>query len=77
MQDQSSVECRFAGGGIDSAPRQRSQGRHRRPARGQLHIPAKLKRADRSMVNAPIGDHERSGATLVGRSALELALLSA
>jgi hypothetical protein len=31
---------------------------------------------DRSMVNAPIGDRDRSEATLVGRSAVELALLS-
>jgi hypothetical protein len=31
---------------------------------------------DRSMVNAPIGDRDRSGATLAGRSAVELALRS-
>jgi len=31
---------------------------------------------DRSMVNAPIGGRDRSEATLVGRSAVELALLS-
>jgi predicted ATP-dependent serine protease len=30
---------------------------------------------DRSMVNAPIGDRDRSEATLAGRSAVELALL--
>jgi hypothetical protein len=28
------------------------------------------------MVNAPIGDRDRSGATLAGRSAVELALRS-
>jgi hypothetical protein len=31
---------------------------------------------DRPIVNAPIGDRDRSGATLAGRSAVELALLS-
>jgi hypothetical protein len=31
---------------------------------------------DRTIVNAPIGDRERSEATLAGRSAVELALLS-
>ncbi len=31
---------------------------------------------DRSIVNAPIGDRDRSEATLAGRSAVELALLS-
>jgi hypothetical protein len=31
---------------------------------------------DRSNVNAPIGDRDRSEATLAGRSAVELALLS-
>ena len=32
--------------------------------------------SDRPIVNAPIGDRDRSGATLAGRSAVELALLS-
>jgi hypothetical protein len=31
---------------------------------------------DRPIVNAPIGDRDRSEATLAGRSAVELALLS-
>ena len=33
-------------------------------------------RQDRPIVNAPIGDRDRSGATLAGRSAVELPLLS-
>jgi hypothetical protein len=44
--------------------------------RGVSAYTGEAEHRDRSNVNAPIGDRDRSEATLAGRSAVELALLS-